>query len=124
MRQVVLSFALALLVSTSAAVWAQEEQEFTFQTVVYPGDTFTQLLGINLSSTIAGYHGATINKGFVLTLPSTFMSQNFPGSAQTQVTGINNVNNTSGFYIDTKGVTHGYLKQGSVFRTVDFPGTT
>jgi hypothetical protein len=30
-------------------------------------DTFTQLLGINSSNTIAGYHGASINKGFVFT---------------------------------------------------------
>lgn len=30
----------------------------------YTGDTFTHLLGINNSNVIAGYHGATVNKGF------------------------------------------------------------
>ncbi len=49
---------------------------------------FTQLLGINDTGTIVGYHGAAVNKGFTLTLPSTFTDTNFPGSAQTQVTGV------------------------------------
>jgi probable HAF family extracellular repeat protein len=103
---------------------------YTFQTVNYPGDNFTQLLGVNDSKVIAGYHGSGQtghpNKGFVLTLPKTFTSENFPGSVQTQVTGINNHNTTSGFYIDTKMINHGFyeLNADGTFTTVDFPGTT
>jgi hypothetical protein len=97
MKRFALSFVLAAFVCASMSAQAADETEFTFQTVVFPSDTFTQLLGINLFSKIAGYHGATVNKGFVLTLPSTFTSENFPGSAQTQVVGINTINQTAGF---------------------------
>jgi probable HAF family extracellular repeat protein len=101
---------------------------FSFETVNFPEDTFTQLLGINDASVIAGYHGSGAtghpNKGFVLTLPKSFVSENFKDSAQTQVIGINNAGNTDGFYIDQAGVTHGFLRRGGEFMTVDFPGTT
>jgi hypothetical protein len=101
----------------------QEEIKYVFQTINFPGDTFTQLLGINDANTIAGYHGVNVNKGFVLTLPNNFTPENFPGSDQTQVIGINETGDTDGFYI-TAGVTHGFLLIGGVFSTVDFPGTT
>jgi hypothetical protein len=68
----------------------EKETRFTFQTIFFPGDTFTQLLGINDFDVIAGYHGANVNKGFVFTFPNTFTPENFPNSAQTQVIGINN----------------------------------
>lgn len=125
MKRIIMSFALALFVCAAVTTWAQDETEFTFQTIVFPGDpTFTQLLGINLASTIAGYHGMTINKGFVLTLPNSFTNQNFPYSMQTQVIGINNSNNTAGFYISKTGITHGFVQKNGSFTTVDFPGTT
>ncbi len=95
---------------------------YTFQTINFPGDTFTQLLGINNSDVIAGYHGANVNKGFTLVLRSlTFTNENFPGSAQTQVIGINNSSETDGFYIDTAGLTHGFKDVQGTFLTVDFP---
>ncbi len=62
---------------------------YSFRTVIFPNDTFTQLLGINDFDVIAGYHGMAINEGFVFTLPNHFTSENFPSSVQTQVTGIN-----------------------------------
>ena len=49
---------------------------YSFTTIDFPGDPFTQLLGINDDSLIAGYHGSgaagSPNKGFRLTLPETF----------------------------------------------------
>ncbi len=103
---------------------------YQFQTIINPNDsTFTQLLGINDASTIAGYFGSGAaghpNQGFTLTLPSSFTPENFPGSAQTQVVGINNLGNTAGFYI-TGGMTpttNGFLDTGGVFSTVDAPAT-
>src|SRR5713101_4727935 len=100
------------------------ENRFSFQTVIFPGDTFTQLLGINDFEMIAGYHGAIVNQGFVFTFPNNFASENFPGSAQTQVIGINNQGYTDGFYIDNAGTTHGFVDIKGTFTTVDFPGTT
>src|SRR5271169_1243678 len=99
---------------------------YNFQTVISPGDpAFTQLLGINNSSTIAGYFGdgtMVPNNGFTLVLPNTYTPQNFPAAAQTQVIGINNTGWTDGFYVDGMGVTHGFTFNGS-FTTVDSPGT-
>ena len=104
-------------------------QQYSFQIISFPGDTFTQLLGINDADAffpvIAGYHGATINKGFTLNLgPPVFTPENFPNSVQTQVTGINDSANTGGFYVDNCGVNHGFLNINGNFSTVDFPGTT
>ena len=56
-------------------------------------------------------------------MPNTFVPENLPGSAQTQVIAINNIGDTGGFYIDTAGTTHGFLRNSDVFHTLDFPGT-
>jgi hypothetical protein len=97
---------------------------FTVQTVLDPADpTFTQLLGINNSGTIAGFTGAVTASGFTLVLPSSFTNENFPGAAQTMVTGINQNGDTVGIYIDGGGTTHGFTDIGGVFRTVDDPGS-
>jgi hypothetical protein len=120
-----LTFVVAICVCAVMAISAREkENRFTFQTVIFPGDTFTQLLGINDFEGIAGYHGANVNKGFVFTFPNTFTPENFPNSAQTQVIGINNRGFTDGFYIDNAGITHGFLDINGTFTAVDFPPFT
>jgi len=97
---------------------------FSVQTVQYPSDpSFTQLLGINNSGKIAGFHGATTASGFTLTLPNTFTTENYPAAAQTMVTGINSAGNTVGIYVDAGGSTHGFTDIGATFKTVDQPGT-
>ena len=126
LKGLILRIGLAALVGLPATASAQIS--YTFQTVNFPTDVFTQLLGINNFGDIAGYHGSGLtghpNQGFTLDLPSTFTTENFPGSVQTQVFGINNAFNSAGFYIDSKGANHGFRKVGSVFTTVDFPATT
>jgi hypothetical protein len=98
--------------------------DFTVQSVQYPTDpTFTQLLGINNSGEIAGFHGATTASGFTLKLPNSFTTENYPLAAQTMVTGINGAGSTVGIYIDTAGTTHGFTDIGGTFKTVDQPGT-
>jgi hypothetical protein len=97
---------------------------YKFETIKYPGDTFTQTLGINNSDTIAGYHGTTVNKGFTRARSGTFTNENFPNSSQTQVIGINNDDKTSGFYIDANGKTHGFTDFRGIFLKVDYPGTS
>jgi probable HAF family extracellular repeat protein len=113
---------LAVLVCMSVSAFAQTT--YTFQTLNYPNDTFTQLLGINNSGDIAGYHGANVNMGFTYSLTGkTFTNENFPGSQQTQVIGINNEPfKTSGFYV-AMGKTHGFTDYQGTFKTVDFPKT-
>jgi hypothetical protein len=96
---------------------------YTFQTVNYPGDNFTNLLGINNGGTIAGFHGAVTAQGFTLNLPNHFTTQNYPAATQTMTVGINNQGSTAGIYMDAKGFTHGYTDIGGTFQTVDAPGT-
>lgn len=113
---VVLSLAVAPLALAGPTM-------YNFLSVSSPGDpAFTQLLGINNSSTIAGYFGdgsVVPNNGFTLVLPGSYTPENFPGAAQTQVIGINGAGDTDGFYI-TGGVTHGFTFIGGSFATVDF----
>jgi hypothetical protein len=112
---------IAAVLVTQAAVWATN---FNVQSVQFPGDPgFTQLLGINNSGKIAGFHGAVTAQGFTRTPPNSFTNENFPGSAQTMVTGINNAGSTVGIYIDTAGTTHGFTDIGGTFKTVDQGGT-
>src|SRR5450631_532561 len=94
-------FALAVM---APIVWAAPAS-YNFQTVMSPGDpAFTQLLGINNASTIAGYFGdgtAVANNGFTLVLPNSYTPENVPAAAQTKVIGINNTGWNDGFYTDT-----------------------
>jgi hypothetical protein len=109
MRRVnALVLTLGLAVFVCAPMYTEDTTTYNFETIKYPGDTFTQTLGINNSDTIAGYHGATVNKGFTRARSGTFTTENFPNSAQTQVIGINNDDKTAGFYIDAAGNTHGF----------------
>jgi hypothetical protein len=119
------SVGLAIVFCGAMSALASAAQQYAFRKVVFPTDTFTQLLGINDFDVIAGYHGQNVNLGFEFSLPDTFTSENYPLSTQTQVTGINNNFKTSGFYIDSGGVFHGFLRTaGGIFSApVDFPGT-
>jgi hypothetical protein len=128
-KRIAFALATALLVCSSlfaAQKPAAPPSIFTFYNVTYPHDTFVQLLGINNNGVIAGYHGATINKGFTFFYPSTFAPENYPGSVQTQVIAINNDSNTetAGFYIDKAGINHGFMHNSKAWTNVDFPGTT
>jgi hypothetical protein len=118
----ILAFAFALTLCVSA--FGQDTSiTYSFQNVNYPGDTFTQLLGINNAGLIAGYHNVNQNKGFTLNLPNRFTAENFPQSMMTQVIGVNNSGETSGFYVDPSNVTHGFYKNGTAYVGVNFPGS-
>jgi len=103
---------------------------YSFTEVNFANDTFTQLLGINKNGIVAGYHGSGMdaqhpNQGFTFNVANhAFTAMNYPSAVQTQVIGINDINGTSGFYVDSKNVTHAFYQAGGAFRTQDFPGTT
>jgi|SRR5208282_3586166 len=122
MQRFKLMLAIAMLLAL--AVSANAQAVYSFQTVNFPGDTFTQLLGVNNDGVIAGYHNFNLNQGFTLILSESYSTENFPDSMQTQVIGINNHGVSDGFYIDTNGVTHGFIDNNGTFITVDYPGTT
>jgi hypothetical protein len=123
---IVAAGATAIPLGVSAAKIKDAATSYTYNYYQYPHDNFTQLLGINNGSRIAGYHNATVFKGFKFRLPHNIQNWNYPHSAQTQVIGINNLGDTVGFYIDAKGVTHGWFNNHTTARwvSVDVPGTT
>ncbi len=116
-------FALAFALFLCTSLWARAQAAYSFQSVNYPNDTFTQLLGINNSQNIAGYHNFNTNSGFTFRLPVMFTTENYPNSMMTQVIGINNSNVTDGFYVDNNNVTHGFYASKGNYTTVDYPGT-
>lgn len=119
LKSFALSWGFALLASMSVMA-----QSYNFKTINYPHDTFTQLLGVNISGEIAGYHNVNDNRGFTYKLSDRkFTVENFPGSVATQVIGIDGLGGTCGFYVDEQNVTHGFLDDNNAFKTVDFPGT-
>lgn len=126
MKRIALALTVALLACSSMFAQQQKSVTYTFEDITYPKDTFVQLLGVNDAGTIAGYHGASVNQGFMLTLPNTFTTENYPKSMMTQVIAINNNTDvaTGGFYVDQANVTHGFLHCNGKWTTVDFPGTT
>lgn len=123
MKSLFLVLGLVVVPLLPVAAWGN-----SFETVTNPADpNFTQLLGINNSSVIAGYYGdgaVVPNNGFTLVLPGTFTPENFPGAVQTQVVGINGAGETVGFFIDTAGVNHGFTDIGGIFTSVSNPMTT
>lgn len=121
MKRFALAFALSFALIPCVPAWGQAA--YGFRTINYPNDTFTQLLGINNSLIIAGYHNFNQNSGFTLRLPFLFTTENFPGSMMTQVIGISNNGVTDGFYVDNNGITHGFFNNMGTFTTVDFAGT-
>jgi probable HAF family extracellular repeat protein len=119
-RLLTLIFTLTLC----TAAWAQAPSgSYSFKTDNYPSDTFTQLLGINNSYVIAGYHNFNSNSGFTQHFPGTFATENYPESMMTQVIGINNTGTTDGFYVDSNSNTHGFYHNQNTYQTVDYPGT-
>jgi hypothetical protein len=119
---------------------------YTFQTVSFTGDTFTELLGINDASKIVGFHGAATNLSFTLDLPSTFTPITITGvktppantvtlvPTQTDAVGINNADQVVGFVTDNvpvmsggttlaAGTTRGFIDNGNVFSLIVAPGT-
>lgn len=118
------SIALSLGFTVLACMSMTAQTSYNFRTVNYPHDTFTQLLGINFSGVIAGYHNVNDNKGFIYKLSTHgFIKENFPGSTATQVIGIDGFGGTCGFYVDQGGVTHGFIDDNNAFKAIDFPGT-
>jgi hypothetical protein len=120
---------LALVVAANiTAVMSGESTTYSFTTINVTTDNFTQLLGVNNSGEIVGYHGSGAAGhpfvGETLIPPSSFTIENYRGSAQTQVTAINTNGATAGFYIDNSGVNHGFTKISGKFVTVDFPDPT
>lgn len=103
-----------------------------FSAVDAPGTSFNQLLGINDLNVAAGYSstdpaGATLQRAFLRQSNGSFsyLDGFLPvGTQNNQATDVNNAGNASGFYVDSGGLSHGFVLAGSVLTSLDFPGST
>ena len=90
--------------------------------------TENQLIGVNNEDIAVGFyndkhgdsHGYTYNIA-----TNTFSADiNDPNAVSTVTAAINNSGEIAGFFTDSGGVAHGFIKDGSVFTTVDPLGAT
>jgi probable HAF family extracellular repeat protein len=81
-----------------------------FSTIDVPGASATAAVGINDAGVISGiYTAGGVRHGF-LDFGGTFQTYDAPGSVSTQVFGINDAGSFTGSYVDTSGVTHGFIQ--------------
>jgi probable HAF family extracellular repeat protein len=95
--------------------------------VDFPGSTFNQLLGINDYDQAAGYLQDSQGNFHPYIWDANggiFLRLFIPQAVSAQATGINDGQAVSGFFIDAKGVNHGFLLANGTFVKLDFPHAT
>jgi uncharacterized membrane protein len=121
------STGMMLLVLVLGPISASGQPLYTFAlNVPFPGARYTEALGINNSTTIVGgYFDGSVTHGFVLKQDRyTTFDVPVPGNVTTAPNGINDGGDIVGFYQTPFApvLTHGFILQGSVLTTLDFPG--
>jgi hypothetical protein len=107
-------------------------REGVFSTSDAPGTAFTQLRSLNTPGQSAGFSstdptGATQQRAFIRFADGSFgyLDGLLPAGTQDSVaTRINNKGVISGYYVESGGVTHGFLGNFSQLSTFDVPGST
>jgi hypothetical protein len=101
-----------------------------FKSVDFPGTHFNQLLGRNDLAQAAGYYSQTANGSgpfvpYVYDINGgVFEVIKIPGSVSAQATDINFLQQVTGFFIDAKGVNHGWWLNAGTLLQLDFPHAT
>jgi len=54
----------------------------------------------------------------------TYTQIDYPGAVQTQIFGIDTAGDLSGQYVDSEGVTHGFVRNSSGYTAINYPGAT
>jgi hypothetical protein len=102
---------------------------FKFKTVVNAADvTFNELLGINDARAVTGFYGSGLaghpHQGYTA-VPDfdkdDFAAENVPGAVQTQVTAINGLGDTAGIWVDSDGITRGFIDWNGVISSYSDP---
>jgi uncharacterized membrane protein len=98
-----------------------------FADVMVPGSGFTSAAGINARGEVVGYWGPDFtfaaNHGF-LYLHGGYITFDVPFSGATSTTpqAVNDKGDVGGAYADSTSSRRGFLKVGSTFTRVDYPG--
>ena len=114
--------AVAFLILSVVSL-AHAQEAFT---VDVPGATFTRVLGLNAQGDVCG--GTQLNGvrlAFAASRQADFTDVTtfaYPGSVFTQCRGINAIGQMVGVYQSADTVSHGFVKDGSEFISIDVPG--
>jgi len=88
--------------------------------------TENQLIGVNNSDLAVGFyndrHGDSHGYTFDIATKTFSADINFPGAVSTVTAAINNSGEIAGFFTDSTGAIQGFIKDGSVFTSVEAPG--
>src|SRR5579864_7030187 len=88
--------------------------------------TENQLIGVNNSDLAVGFyndrHGDSHGYTFDIATKTFSADINFPGAVSTVTAAINNSDEIAGFFTDSAGAIQGFIKDGSVFTSVEAPG--
>ena len=88
--------------------------------------TENQLIGVNNSDLAVGFyndsHGNSHGYTFDIATKTFSADINFPGAVSTVTAAINNSDEIAGFFTDSTGAIQGFIKDGSVFTSVEAPG--
>jgi uncharacterized membrane protein len=123
----VVCFSLVLL---TALTYAQATVP-TFTTVDVPGAVETDVNDVNTAGVLVGFEcsdlpcdvgGGTAKAWAQVNGSIKFLR--IPGATQSKAYGINDSNQIVGWYIDSVGVTHGYMFSAGHVATIDPPGST
>lgn len=93
---------------------------YTFRTLAYPESTSTYCLGLDDRGLVVGFVGQQQSKGIEIRPPygpRDYRVEDFPRSAGSVVTGVTTRSNTSGFWIDSKGIIRGFVRLKDIFTT-------
>jgi hypothetical protein len=89
------------------------------------GSTYTQAGGMNDAGHIVGsYYVNNLDRGFIFNGTTYTIGLNAPGARHTVPCGINTSDSIVGDYTTAAGVTHGFLRVGSSYTTIDYPNAT
>jgi len=117
------------LIAIALAAGAPPLRAQTWSSFNYPGAINTQANGISGTSIVGDYYSSfspTIEHGYLYN-GSTFTSFDDPlagtfNGQGTLATAIAANGNIVGYYIASSGVSHGFLKIGNSYQTLDYPG--
>jgi len=125
-----LALFLGLVVMAALPALAQETS-YNFQTVIYPKDTFTQLLGINNKDRTSGFYvdSSNVTHGFTFGPPDNWLTIDYPGTAFNQLLSLNDMGQASGYYSlsadnSTPDFPYVYDEFGGVFEVITIPGAS
>jgi probable HAF family extracellular repeat protein len=112
--------AARVLLLLSVALSTALGDSFTFQTLDFPGSSFTQAFGINSSGEIVG---ALSSGGFVYNA-GNFSNFDVPGSTHTGAKGINELGQIVGEYDTSSAGPIAFLYSGGSFTSISPPGAS